>query len=47
VIRKPAVSVGLVDVCPTVAMAETEMTAIDMTATESNQQVLLETAASN
>jgi len=40
-------SVGLVDVCPRVAMAETEMTAIDMTATESNRQVLLETAASN
>jgi hypothetical protein len=36
-------SVGLVDVSPPVAMAE-EMTAIDMTATESNRQAVLETA---
>jgi hypothetical protein len=39
-------SVGLVDACPRVATAETEMTAIDMTATESNRQAVLETAGS-
>lgn len=45
-------SVGLLDVCPRVALAETEMTesemtTIDMNAAESNRQAVLETAASN
>jgi Coenzyme PQQ synthesis protein D (PqqD) len=39
-------SVGLLDVCPRVAMAETEMTSMDMTATESNRHAL-ETAGSH
>jgi hypothetical protein len=39
-------SVGLVEVCPRVAMAATEATAIDMTAAESNQLAVLETAGS-
>jgi hypothetical protein len=44
-------SVGLVDVCPLVAMAEAEMTSMDMTAdmtaTESNRQAALESAGSH
>jgi hypothetical protein len=40
-------SVGLVDVCPVVAMAEAEMTSMDMTATESNRQAALESAGSH
>jgi hypothetical protein len=45
-------SVGLVELCPRVAtvkteMATTEMTAIDMAATESNRQAVLETAGSH
>jgi hypothetical protein len=39
-------SVGLVDVCPGVSCVETEMTGIDMAATESNRQAVLETAGS-
>jgi hypothetical protein len=39
-------SVGLLDVCPGVAMAETDMTSMDMTATESNRHAL-ETAGSH
>jgi hypothetical protein len=39
-------SVGLLDPCPRVAMAETEMTSMDMTATESNRHAL-ETAGSH
>lgn len=37
-------SVGLVEVCPRVAVAETEMTSINMTAAESHRQTVLETA---
>jgi Coenzyme PQQ synthesis protein D (PqqD) len=40
-------SVGLVEVCPRVAVAETEMTSIDITATESHRQAVLETAGSH
>jgi hypothetical protein len=40
-------SVALVELCPRVATAATEMTAIGMTATESNWQVELETAGSH
>ncbi len=39
-------SVGLVDLCPSLAMAETEITSINMTAAESPQAVL-ETAGSH
>ena len=39
-------SVGLVDLCPSLAMAETEITSINMTAAESHQAVL-ETAGSH
>jgi hypothetical protein len=43
-------SVGLVEVCPEVSCVETyvetEMTGIDMAATESNRQAVLETAGS-
>lgn len=39
-------SVGLVDVCPRVSCVETEMTGIEMAATESNRQAVLETAGS-
>jgi len=39
-------SVGLVDVCPRVGIAESEMAEIDMNATESNRQTVLETADS-
>jgi hypothetical protein len=39
-------SVGLLDVCPRVAMAEAEMTSMDMTPTESNRHAL-ETAGSH
>jgi len=40
-------SVGLLDVAPRVAVTESEMTGMDMTAAESNRQAVLETAASN
>jgi hypothetical protein len=40
-------SVGLLDVQPMTAMAESELVAIDMTPAESNRQAALETAASN
>jgi hypothetical protein len=39
-------SVGLLDVCPRVGIAEPEMAEIDMNATESNRQTVLETADS-
>ena len=39
-------SVGLVDLCPSLAMAETEITSINITAAES-QQAVLETAGSH
>jgi Coenzyme PQQ synthesis protein D (PqqD) len=40
-------SVGLVEICPRVAVAETEMTSINMTAAESHRQAGLETAGSH
>jgi len=40
-------SVGLLDVAPSVAATESEMTGMEMTAAESNRQAVLETAASN
>jgi hypothetical protein len=40
-------SVGLVDLCRRAVMAEREMTEKGMTATESNQQAVLETAGSH
>ena len=39
-------SVGLLDVCPGVAITETEMAEIDMTTAESNRQAAWETADS-
>ncbi len=40
-------SVGLLDVAQRVAVTESEMTGMDMTAAQSNRQAVLETAASN
>jgi hypothetical protein len=40
-------SVGLVELCPRVAMAEMGTTTVEMTAAESNRQAVLETAGSH